>query len=149
MVRASIITIVRIPYVNRFEGGTDLNFWVAHTMLCSNIETGIGCITSSIPSLRRVIRGAGSSAGNGASGGSTLRYGSKPAESTRDRFRNPTDVGFSLTTVKGRTEDRWERLEDEGKLLNSREGQKDIRADYTFVIETNTAESLSSDRSRS
>jgi hypothetical protein len=30
--------------------------WVAHIMLCSNIETGIGCIASSIPSLRHYLR---------------------------------------------------------------------------------------------
>lgn len=122
-------------------------------MLCSNIETGIGCITSSIPSLRRVIRGGGSSAENGASGGSTmqrsrLRLGARGSEPTKDRFYNPTDAGFSLTTVKGRSDDKWQRLEDEGKLLSSRDDHKGIRADCTVIVETNTADSLRSGDSR-
>lgn len=114
-------------------------------MLFSNIETGIGCITSSIPSLRKLIRGGGGST-NDATGVSN-----KAGESTRDRFRNPTDGGFSLTTVKGRPDDnKWERLrdgDDENKLLASHSSKGGIRAEYTYVVESTKADSIS-DQSR-
>ncbi|KAH8717022.1 hypothetical protein GQ44DRAFT_742103 [Phaeosphaeriaceae sp. PMI808] len=62
---ASIITMIRTPYVNKFEAMTALPFWVAHTVLCSNIETGIGCFASSIPSLRHFFPQDASTNGSG------------------------------------------------------------------------------------
>lgn len=98
-------------------------------MLCSNIETGIGCIASSIPTLRQYFRNA---RGDGSSGPSSNKktsgtrsalftFGSKPRDgsfyrrsASRSQFKNPTDVGFSLSTVqRGRGDDGdWERLQD-------------------------------------
>ncbi|CRK24752.1 hypothetical protein BN1723_013378 [Verticillium longisporum] len=146
---ASIITMVRIPYVNRFRVPVDLQFWVGHTVLCSNIETGIGCVASSIPSLRRLImrrRGLEDStqhSGRATAGDVSLfTFGNskKTPGASRDRFRNPTDVGFSLTTVQGLGDDNWERLQDgdsdKGDLLSAdREGAKGIRAHYTYAVE--------------
>ncbi|KAL2882788.1 hypothetical protein SGCOL_002000 [Colletotrichum sp. CLE4] len=141
---ASIITMVRIPYVNRFKAQTDLQFWVAHTVLCSNIETGIGCIASSVPSLRRFIaRTRGESEKTNPSGSGTktglFTIGSKPLEPrSRDRFRNPTDVGFSLATVHGRGDETWERLQDgdsdKGDLLPS-DQKGGIHAQYTYQVD--------------
>ncbi|OAG22249.1 hypothetical protein CC77DRAFT_793325 [Alternaria alternata] len=51
---ASIITVVRIPYINKYEDGKDIPFWAAHIILCSNVEIGVGCIASSVPSLRHL-----------------------------------------------------------------------------------------------
>ncbi|WQF86497.1 hypothetical protein CDEST_11511 [Colletotrichum destructivum] len=141
---ASIITMVRIPYVNRFKAQQDLQFWVAHTVLCSNIETGIGCIASSVPSLRRFIaRTRGTTENTNPSGSGTktglFTIGSKPLEPrSRDRFRNPTDVGFSLATVHGRGDETWERLQDgdsdKGDLLPS-DQKGGIHAQYTYQVD--------------
>lgn len=118
--------------------------WVAHTMLCSNIETGIGCIASSVPSLRRFIaRTRGTSEKTNPSGSGTktglFTIGSKPLEPrSRDRFRNPTDVGFSLATVHGRGDETWERLQDgdsdKGDLLPS-DQKGGIHAQYTYQVD--------------
>ncbi|OHF00977.1 hypothetical protein CORC01_03805 [Colletotrichum orchidophilum] len=141
---ASIITMVRIPYVNKFKAQQDLQFWVAHTVLCSNIETGIGCIASSVPSLRRFIaRTRGTSEKTNPSGSGTksglFTIGSKPLEPrSRDRYRNPTDVAFSLTAVHGRGDESWERLQDgdsdKGDLLPS-DQKGGIHAQYTYQVD--------------
>ncbi|EFQ34575.1 uncharacterized protein GLRG_09719 [Colletotrichum graminicola M1.001] len=155
---ASIITMIRIPYVNKFKAQQDLQFWVAHTVLCSNIETGIGCIASSIPSLRRFIartRGTteiSKASGSGSGGKSALfTIGSKPLDQrSRDRFRNPTDAGFSLSTVHGRGDESWERLQDgdsdKGDLLPV-EQKGGIHAQYSYQVEIEmTPNSRSSER---
>ena len=87
-------------------------------MLCSNIETGIGCIASPLPSLRHFFRrnGDGSSGPSNKRSGTgtqlvTVGGGSKQRR-LRDSFRNPTEIGFSLSTVHhGRPSDNWERLD--------------------------------------
>ncbi|KXH63295.1 hypothetical protein CSAL01_13158 [Colletotrichum salicis] len=154
---ASIITMVRIPYVNRFKAQTDLQFWVAHTVLCSNIETGIGCIASSVPSLRRFIaRTRGESEKTNPSGSGTktglFTIGSKPLEPrSRDRFRNPTDVGFSLATVHGRGDETWERLQDgdsdKGDLLPS-DQKGGIHAQYTYQVDIEMSHDMRASRGR-
>jgi hypothetical protein len=112
---ASIITMVRIPYVNKFEGMTDLPcksssiqnvrlnsrltqhaVWVAHTMLCSNIETGIGCIASSVPSLRHFLRRNGDESSSGGPSAGRPSGGIKTI--SQQRVRRP--------------EDNWEVLQD-------------------------------------
>ncbi|KAF1916849.1 hypothetical protein BDU57DRAFT_595411 [Ampelomyces quisqualis] len=95
---ASIITMVRIPYVNKFGGMTDLSFWVAHTMLCSNIETGIGCICSSVPSLRHFLRRDTSGSD---SKGLSQRAGGMAKTISQQRSRK-----------LGQKEDNWEELGD-------------------------------------
>jgi hypothetical protein len=91
--------------------------WVAHIILCSNVETGIGCFASSIPSLRRVFHPGGDSSSDPSSkrtaGTKLVTVGGSRRPKVRDSFRNPTDIGFSLSTVHhGRAEDSWERLQD-------------------------------------
>lgn len=90
-------------------------------MLCSNIETGIGCVASSVPSLRHIFRSDASESVSGPSkkqrsgGGSKAFFtiGSEPRErSRRSSFRNPTDIGFSLSTVTNGKKESWERLHD-------------------------------------
>lgn len=119
---ASIITMVRIPYVNKFEAMKDLQFWVAHTMLCSNIETGIGCIASSVPSLRHFFRREGNDSSSGPSNKRSattnpnfFTVGSQPQQRRlRDSFRHkPTDAGFNFSSAHhSRPEENWERLQD-------------------------------------
>jgi hypothetical protein len=95
--------------------------WVAHIILCSNIETGIGCVASSVPSLRHIFRIDASETASGPSrkqrsGGASKSFftiGSEPRErSRRGSFRNPTDIGFSLSTVTNGKTESWERLHD-------------------------------------
>jgi hypothetical protein len=143
---ASIITIIRIPYLQHYDTDHDKHYWIAPIVLFSLIETGVGCMAASFPSLRRfyhrqkgintqasalsgvnddIITFGGSGGGgkksrltwrrrNGETGGSN---GGKEVDSqSRTRsFRNPTDLGISLTTVQGsarRGDQEWERLED-------------------------------------
>ncbi|KAF1941458.1 cytochrome P450 [Clathrospora elynae] len=110
---ASIITMVRIPYVNRFVAQKDLPFWVAHIMLCSNVETGIGCIASSVPSLRHFFRSDSSESSSGPSQKKTSGSNSNNRFTVGSVPRlASTNQGFSLATVHhGRAED-WERLND-------------------------------------
>ncbi|KAK1997560.1 hypothetical protein LX36DRAFT_657422 [Colletotrichum falcatum] len=142
---ASIITMIRIPYVNRFKAQENLQFWVAHTVLCSNIETGIGCIASSIPSLRRFLartRGTTEAASKGSGSGTKsalFTIGSKPLDQrSRDRFRNPTDAGFSLSTVHCRGDETWERIQDgdsdKGDLLPA-DHKGGIHAQYSYQVD--------------
>ncbi|UPX11605.1 uncharacterized protein EKO05_0002202 [Ascochyta rabiei] len=139
---ASVITMVRIPYVNKFEGRTDLQFWVAHTMLYSNIETGIGCIASSVPSLRHFFRrndDGSSGPSNKRSGTGTQLItvgGSNQQRKLRDSFRNPTDIGFSLSTVHhGRAEDNWERLDGDSDKSDAPTDPKRIYAERSYAVD--------------
>jgi hypothetical protein len=138
---ASVITMVRIPYVNKFGGMKDLQFWVAHTMLCSNIETGIGCIASSVPSLRHFLRrnGDGSSGPSKRSGTGTQLVtvgGSRQQRRIRDSFRNPTDIGFSLSTVHhGRVDDNWERLDGDSDKSDAPIDPKRIYAERSYAVD--------------
>ncbi|KAF2845047.1 hypothetical protein T440DRAFT_523023 [Plenodomus tracheiphilus IPT5] len=110
---ASIITMVRIPYVNKFEGLANLQFWVAHTMLCSNIETGVACIASSVPSLRKFRREHGGSSSGPSKKRSAPQRSSKFFTVGSQPRRGPTDGGFSLNSVHhGRSDENWERLHD-------------------------------------
>ncbi|KAH6638159.1 hypothetical protein C7974DRAFT_432869 [Boeremia exigua] len=140
---ASVITMVRIPYVNKFEKMTDLQFWVAHTMLCSNIETGIGCIASSVPSLRHFFRrgndGSSGPSNNKRSGTGTQLVtvgGSRQQKRLRDSFRNPTDIGFSLSTVHhGRADDQWERLDGDSDKSDAPIDPKRIYAERSYAVD--------------
>ena len=102
--------------------------------------------------MRRLIRGPESQTGTGYNDNSRSGAGGcsgpskKQGESTCDQARNPTDVGFSLVTTKGRQKgENWERLEDEGKLLD---GEKVIWTEYTYGVETGPGTSIASDQSK-
>jgi hypothetical protein len=93
-------------------------------MLCSNIETGIGCVASSVPSLRHYFRLDNSESDSGPSkrqnnSKSFFTVGSVPPRGgRRGSFHNPTDLGFSLTTVTNGKES-WERLYDTGNSTST------------------------------
>lgn len=148
---ASIVTIIRAFYINHYLTPEDnLLFWVGHIALLSNIEIGIGCIASSIPTLRRLF--ARNNNNSQASSRkpwdrrgpkSLITFGSLPANhgrgsGSRNKFRNPTDTGFSLATVNAQGD--WERLRDgdSDKNLSTEGGVHEsggIRADYTYAVE--------------
>lgn len=165
MNRASIITIVRIPFVNKFESQMDLpckrepesqyeleidtnTVWVSHIVLCSNIETGIGCFASSIPSLRHIFQRELNNSSNNtrnrhvSSGSKFLTAGDISRQPRRgSSFCNPTDIGFSLSTVHhGRNEDTWERLPDESSDKSDAPiNLKSIYAKRSYAIDVESA----------
>ncbi|KAH8671571.1 hypothetical protein BX600DRAFT_459305 [Xylariales sp. PMI_506] len=56
---ASIMTICRAPFIQHYADPTDnLMYYVGFIMLFSNVETAIGCIATSVPTLRLLfVRG--------------------------------------------------------------------------------------------
>lgn len=126
-------------------------------MLLSNIETAIGCVASSVPTIRLFyIRNRRASPSTGAQtptpqhgSKSLVTFGSTPishkatgpklGSKSRGMFRNPTDTGLSYATVHAKGGD-WERLQDgdsdKGNLLEENVGpKKGIRTDYTYSVE--------------
>ncbi|CAN8097806.1 unnamed protein product [Discula destructiva] len=52
---ASISTIARAPYISHYEEPeNNLLYYIGYIVLFSNIETGIGCVASSLPAIRRL-----------------------------------------------------------------------------------------------
>ena len=114
-------------------------------MLCSNIETGIGCIASSVPSLRHFFRHEYSESGSGgpsngnkkSANANFFTVGSEPRERRMGSgFRNPTDLGFSLASVHhGRAEESWERLRDgESDHSDAPIDPKGIHKEQTYAV---------------
>lgn len=68
-------------------------------MLCSNIETGIGCVAASVPSLRHYFRHSGDGSSSGGKSGVKPSAGVKTI--SQQRSRNV-----------GRLENDWEVLQD-------------------------------------
>jgi hypothetical protein len=137
---ASIITMIRIPFVNKFESQTNLPFWVSHIVLCSNVETGIGCFASSLPALRHF-----SNRGRDGSSGPTSRQGvttaiTGGASSRRTKGRNNTDYGISLGTVGGRDKENWERINDgaSDKSTEPMNGKR-IYAERSYTVDVENA----------
>ncbi|ROW07897.1 hypothetical protein VMCG_03517 [Cytospora schulzeri] len=163
---ASISTIARAPFITRYEYPDDnLKYYIGYIVLFSNIESGIGCVATSLPAIRKFyMRLANKENSEADSEGSTPPKGNTSntlvtigggasAFSSRGRlprgvFSNPTDRGVSLATVQakgGGGDGDWEQLhdgeEDEMPLSPSRAGKKGprqmkgIRADYTYSVE--------------
>ena len=132
--------------------------WCAMIVFCSIIESSIGIIASSFPSVRRFVRRLRNNGtdptennyqpntddiitfgGGGGSGGASSKHQGRGSKTSRSAFHNPTDKGISLTTVKGRTHgESWERLNDgdsDKRDLLRRESVKGIRALYTYTVE--------------
>jgi hypothetical protein len=91
-------------------------------MLCSNIETGIGCICSSVPSLRHLLR-------HDASGSDSKVPSFKAGGGTKT-------ISSQRVRQLGRSEDNWEELQDGDSdrsvaLLHS----KGIQKEQTFDVD--------------
>jgi len=138
---ASIITMIRIPFVNKFESQTNLPFWVAHIVLCSNVETGIGCFASSIPALRYFWQNDR----EGSSGAHTKRNQSTiitaGGTSRQVNSRHPADMGFSLATVShARDKDGWGQIEDDASDKSTAPmNDKRIYAERTYTVTSGAA----------
>ncbi|KAH8651278.1 hypothetical protein BX600DRAFT_100885 [Xylariales sp. PMI_506] len=148
---ASITTIARAPFISHYNNPTvNLTYYIGYIVLFSCIETGIGCIAASLPSVRRFyvqLRGLDTrqseSTANAKSlvtiGGAVIP-GASNIRNHKRVFSNPTDRGATTTLIDGGN-GNWERLQDsdsdKGILKNASSGG--IRADYTYTIELEPA----------
>lgn len=117
--------------------------YTGNICLWSNVETAIGLVAGSLPSLRRLVmakvgRSQGASGHGGAGGGGSLgpeaplglvTFGGSSAPGLpgrkRGTFRNPTDGGVSVAAVHARGDGDWRRLKDDGSSASSRAGPLD------------------------
>ncbi|KAK8074506.1 hypothetical protein PG997_009169 [Apiospora hydei] len=145
---ASISTMIRTPYIEFYRTPLDdLPYHVGNIVLWSNVESAIGLVAGSLPSLRRLIlakvkkSSSQESASNGYSHGANtpvglVTFGGTPLTGAGGRkksaFRNPTDLGNTVTTVHAQGDGDWRRLRDSSSDKESLHG---IRADYTYEVE--------------
>jgi hypothetical protein len=114
---------------------------VGNIVLWSNIESAIGLVAGSIPSLRRLIRRNGNAteierSGTGMPGRTPPvglgTFGSVPSGRRGGRshsYKNPTDAGLSVTTIRGDGGD-WRRLQDEMSYK-----ENEIHTNHTYEVE--------------
>ncbi|KAK8043383.1 hypothetical protein PG993_005813 [Apiospora rasikravindrae] len=155
---ASISTMVRTPYIEYYRTPLDnLPYHVGNIVLWSNVESAIGLVAGSLPSLRRLIlakvkkSSAGESASNGYHHNSAntpvglVTFGGTPLTGAGGRkkstFRNPTDLGHTVATVHAQGDGDWRRLRDSSSDKESLHG---IRADYTYEVELTQSPKLHS-----
>lgn len=115
-------------------------------VLLSNIESAIGLIASSIPTLRKLIirkaRGGSDKGAVGSGPKSLVTFGSAPVQ-RKGGFRNPTDQGMTFATVHASANRDWTRLRDGDSDTTAEEalvghgggGGGGIRAEYTYEVE--------------
>ncbi|ORY55632.1 uncharacterized protein BCR38DRAFT_403057 [Pseudomassariella vexata] len=151
---ASISTIIRTPFIAYYLNPADnLAYHVGNITLWSNVETAIGLVAGSLPSLRRFILTAvkkpSTDSENNKSndtpldlvtfGGSTPVASGGPSGGRKSRnrsFKNPTDLGTSVATVHAHGDGDWRRLRDEASSYDeSKSSQGGIRMDYTYEVE--------------
>jgi len=131
---ASISTMIRTPYIRFYLNPTDnLVYHVGNIVLWSNIETTIGLVAGSLPSLRRLVKRR---LDTFKSQSTEHISESNPSASRKSRkpFKNPTDTGVSTTSVHTRAKDGdWRRLHDDAS--DHKENVHGIRADYSYEVE--------------
>lgn len=110
----------------------------------SNIETAIGCVASSIPTLRRFIVRTKSKQDIGSgpqkfNPKGLATFGSAPVSGRQGCgvFRSPTDTGMTYATVHSHGDGDWRRLRDgdSDHSLGLDTPASGIRTDYTFEVE--------------
>ncbi|KAK9414740.1 hypothetical protein SUNI508_10858 [Seiridium unicorne] len=141
---ASISTIIRTPYLESYRNPTDnLIGHVGHIALWSNVESAIGLIAGSLPSLRRlIVAKVKKSSGKGSTldpqplglvtfGGTPLT-GAGAGKSRNRTFKSNTEGGVTVATVHAHGDGDWKRLRDDSDREESLRG---IRAEYTYEVE--------------
>ncbi|KAK7743614.1 hypothetical protein SLS53_004149 [Cytospora paraplurivora] len=186
---ASLSTIARAPFITRYADPTDnlkceypsspnpvqiiprrslshtraIPDYVGFIVLFSNIESGIGCVATSLPAIRKLYMRLAKKEGtedndtsntpksNGSKSKTlvTIGGGGSPFAS-RGRLARGVNRGVSLTTVQARGagdgdgDGDWEQLQDgdsdEIPLSPSKDGKgsrplRGIRAEYTYSVE--------------
>lgn len=139
---------------------------VGNIVLWSNVESAIGLVAGSLPSLRRLIvskikksSSAGESNNNvyhnsgghntpvglvtfgGTGAVANHKGGGSTRKKTGSSFRNPTDVGHTVATVHASGDGDWRRLHDDS---SDKESLRGIRADYTYEVELTQSPTLHS-----
>ncbi|KAF1977965.1 hypothetical protein BU23DRAFT_550616 [Bimuria novae-zelandiae CBS 107.79] len=154
---ASISTMVRTPYIKYYRQPMDnLPFHIGNIVLWSNIESAIGLIAGSIPSIRILVvrnlktnKSGGSSPKQSAHDRNIITIGGSGAPSNnggkrwRGTFKNPTDTGASFSNVYTHAdgEGDWERLSDSSSETRRKQkksegtGRGEIRADFSYEVE--------------
>ncbi|KAI0845891.1 hypothetical protein F5Y00DRAFT_265074 [Daldinia vernicosa] len=128
---ASICTVIRMYDIQRFTG-KGLHFWTLKTVLWSNIETGIGIISGSMPVLQKIILSQPKKRETiiSSKAPSSALPHSAPikSQSNREDFGNPFDAGCNITTVCASRRSRdWDRMEGTFNFPF-------IRAEYTYEV---------------
>ncbi|KAK8061690.1 hypothetical protein PG994_008056 [Apiospora phragmitis] len=133
----------------------NLPYHVGNIVLWSNVESAIGLVAGSLPSLRRLIMAKVKkpSSQEGASNGYSdnahkpvglVTFGGTGAgvgRSKKGTFRNPTDLGHTVATVHAQGDGDWRRLRDSS---SDKESLRGIRADYTYEVELTQSPTLHS-----
>ncbi|KAF4456202.1 hypothetical protein F53441_1620 [Fusarium austroafricanum] len=105
---ASLCTIIRLPYLKAFSQPHSYLYNVAHIILWSTTESGIGIVAGSLPSLRKLVS-------------SRFHFdssmGSSPAHITPFSGTGRAVITFQSVSAVRRTHrgeggDNWEQLDD-------------------------------------
>ncbi|RAL64750.1 hypothetical protein DID88_001781 [Monilinia fructigena] len=141
---ASISTMIRAPFIERYHNPTDnLLYYTGFIVLLSNIETAIGCVASSVPTFARFLRRShpkDSFHSTRHKPKDLVTFGSAPISGRQNSkaraFRNPTDTGITFATVHAHGDGDWSRLHDGDSEHNTELRTVDgIRTDYTYQVE--------------
>lgn len=165
--RASVATIARAPFISHYSNPTDNLLckssstsppnkrqclahtfspavWVGFIVLFSNVELGIGCIASSLPSIRHLFNQVTGRETSQKSTGYNSSGANGSAGARSRQFHNPTDAGQTHATVRVSGGD-WVRLHDgdsdkgtllPGKGVQNKQSMGGIRMDYTYAVES-------------
>lgn len=114
--------------------------WTGFIVLWSNIESAIGLIACSIPSLRALLMQTIKKPSTlEPTSLVTIGGGREGAGSRSKGFRNPTDQGISFVSVHASANRDWTRLQDGDSDSAGEESQVrgigGIRAEYTYNVE--------------
>lgn len=111
-------------------------------MLWSNVESAIGLVAGSLPSLRRLIvskvhRTSGKDSTLNPQPLGLVTFGNTPVVTGGGRSRNRTyksntEGGVTIATVHAHGDGDWKRLRDDSDREESLRG---IRAEYTYEVE--------------
>ncbi|CAM1502609.1 Fc.00g073850.m01.CDS01 [Cosmosporella sp. VM-42] len=136
---ASTATIVRAPYLQYYLATKDKLYWNGHISIWCQLESGIGIIAASLPSLRKLFnnyfdrsRNASGGVSGAKSSGAirTIGGGEFTPGGTQLDSLTPNGKGIRSVTVSG---GKWRRLEDENS------SSKGILEDTEAYIETKSS----------
>ncbi|EXA33229.1 hypothetical protein FOQG_12158 [Fusarium oxysporum f. sp. raphani 54005] len=105
---ASLCTIIRLPYLKAFSHPEDYLYHVAHIVLWSTLESGIGIIAGCLPSLRKLVS---SRFHFDSSTGSSPTH-ITPFSGTSRAVITSQSVPAARRTHRGEVGDNWEQLDD-------------------------------------
>ncbi|KAF4958351.1 hypothetical protein FGADI_2517 [Fusarium gaditjirri] len=105
---ASLCTIIRLPYLKAFSSTDNYLYNVGNIILWSTLESGIGIIAGSLPSLRKLVS---SRFHFDSSAGSSPNH-ITPFSGTSRAVITSQSVSAARRTHRGEVGDNWEQLDD-------------------------------------